>query len=266
MINQEDWVQWLQAKKLSEKSIHDYCVYFRKLDFDSINEKYLEKWINKFNNGVARAMLNNLLIYIRTHQEIPREIKELALNFEIPKITGRKKQRIPKVLTREQVHQLARAMPHKRERYMVLSTFYLGLRSEELLNLSVDCFDWEKSQVRIIGKGNKERVLPLVPNLKERLILYINENIEKNPEFSILFPISARYWRKILDKVSRKKLGRPVNPHLLRHSCGSYLHEHGLDLKEIAEYLGHSDISTTQLYVHLNKRNLNARVQNAFTN
>lgn len=264
MIDKEDWVQWLKAKKLSEKSIHDYCTYFNKLNLNSISEKTLEKFINSFNNGVARAMLNNLLTYLRTHQEIPKEIRELAVTFEIPKITGRKKQRIPKVLNKEQVHQLARAMTSKRDRYMVLCTFYLGLRSEELLNLSIDSFDWDKSQVRIIGKGNKERILPLIAELKDRLIDYINENVEKNPDFEILFPISSRYWRKILDKASRKRLGRPVNPHLLRHSCGSFLHEKGLDLKEIADFLGHSDISTTQIYVHLDKKNLNLRIQNAF--
>jgi len=263
MINEQDWIQWLQAKKLSEKSIHDYCVYFGKLDLDSLNEKYLEKWINQFNNGVARAMLNNLLIYIRTHQ-VPEQMKQLALNFEIPKVTGRKKQRIPQVLTKEQVHQLARGMSSKRDRYMVLCTFYLGLRSEELLNLSINDFDWEKSNVRIIGKGNKERVLPVIKELRDRLIDYINENVEKNPDFEILFQISSRYWRKTLDRVSRKKIGRPVNPHLLRHSCGSFLHERGLDLKEIAEFLGHADISTTQIYVHLNKRNLNSKIKEAF--
>ncbi len=266
MINEQEWVQWLQNKKLSEKSIHDYCVYFNKLEFEKLSEKYLEKFIHEFNNGVARAMLNNLLNYLRTHQTIPKEVKELALNFEVPRITGRKKQRIPQVLSKDQVHQLARGMSNKRDRYMVLCTFYLGLRSEELLSLTINDFDWEKSQVRIIGKGNKERVLPVIKELRDRLINYINENVEKNPDFEILFPISSRYWRKTLDRVSRKKIGRPINPHLLRHSCGSFLHEKGLDLKEIAEFLGHADISTTQIYVHLNKRNLNTRIQNAFSN
>jgi len=264
MINKTNWIEWLNAKGLSERTIKDYSFWFSKLDFSKISKEYLVRWIGRYNNSVARAMLKNLFLFIKTGDS-PQEIKEFVEGFEIPKHTGRKKQRVLQILDIKQVHQLADAIGNERLKYMILTTFYLGLRCSELLSLNLDSFDWEKSIVRIIGKGNKERVLPVIPQLKDRLVIYFNKQIELNPEIEKCFPIGKRYWEKKLSEKSEKILKQKVNPHLLRHSCGSYLHQRGLSLKEIADFLGHVSVNTTQIYVQLNKVNLNSRVLNAFS-
>jgi integrase/recombinase XerD len=79
-----------------------------------------------------------------------------------------------------------------------------------------------------------------------------------------LFPVSIRRWQTILEKYSRKILDKSVNPHLLRHSCGSYLYNNGLGLKEIADFLGHSSIQTAQIYVHLDKKKFDSKILGAF--
>lgn len=261
-INKEKWIENLQNKRLSDKTIKDYCGYFDKFDFEKLSRSYINKWINEHNHGPGRAFINNLLEFI-LNQDVPQETKEWVRVFKLPKQTGRKKKRVLNVITKEQVHQLAKHM-NPRERYMTLLTFFCGLRSAELLSLTIDSFDWKNSQVRVIGKGDKERVLPVVPQLRNLLVEWVNENIEKSESFNKLFDLSPRYWRKQLEKYSKKYLNLDVNPHLLRHSCGSYLHEQGLDLKEIAEFLGHDSVETTQIYVHLNKEQLNNRVLDAF--
>lgn len=264
-IDKQNWIEWLKLKGLSEKSVQDYCGYFDKLDKDKLGPAYLLKWLRDYNNGVARAMLKNLLTFIKSSPEFPQETKVWVREFEIPQKTGARKERVIITISKEQVHSLAKAMPHPRERFMVLTTFYLGLRSEELLNLKIDDFDWENGMVRIIGKRNKERILPLIPQLKDRLIEYINSEIEKNPNFEVLFGVSSRYWRHILTKWSKRTIGKQISPHGLRHSCGTFLHEQGLDLKEIADFLGHSSVNTAQIYVHLDKRNLNNKVIEALS-
>lgn len=264
MIEKNKWIDWLEIKGLSKRTIQEYMNYFSKLDLENFNYEYLVGWLTRFNNNVARAMLKNVLIYIRTNPDFPQEVKVFAGEFEIPKLTGQKKKRVPKILTRDQIHQLAWYFKTARERVMVLTTFYLGLRSQEIRTLTIDSFDWNKGTCRVIGKGNKERVIPLHPPLQNMIIEYINKEIGKNPHFHTIFPISSSFWRKKLGIGAEKCLGRWINPHLLRHSCGSFLHEQGMSLKEIAEFLGHSSINTTQIYVHLDKKKLNERIKGAF--
>jgi len=263
MIEEKNFKEWLELKGLSEKSIKDYMYWFERLDLKQVNAESVIEWLKGNNNGVSRAMIKNLIQYVRT-TDFPQEIKVSFQLFELPKQTGRKKQRLPKVIDRVKVHMIANKMSTPMHKLMVLSTFYLGLRSDELLKLTLSCFDWDKGKVRIVGKGNKERIVPLVPELKQRLIDFFNGELEKDPEYSVCFPMSDRYWRKILSRKSQKAIDQWVNPHLLRHSCGSYLKGMGLDLQEIAEFLGHSDIKTTQIYVHLDKSKLTSKVLRAF--
>ena len=160
-VDREDWIEWLQLKGLSEVTISNYNIYFDKLNFEKISNEYFLNWLKQFNNNVSRAMLKNLLHYLKTN-EFSKEIKLMAHEFEIPKITGRKKKRILDVLSKDQIHQLALAMSRSRERYMVLLTFYCGLRVSELLNIRVNDIDWENGILKVIGKGNKERSMPII--------------------------------------------------------------------------------------------------------
>jgi len=270
-IKQEDWKDWLELKGLSERTIKDYSNYFDKIKLNQMSVEYLLKFLKKYNNVVARATIKNLKQYIRTG-DFPQEIKGLFLELEIPRVTGRKKKRIPEVLTLDQVHMVANKMTSTRNYLATLTTFYLGLRLSELLSLKVNSFNWtEWSEdptvpgiVKVIGKGNKQRNLPVIPVLMERLSEWIAEELRKNPLKVFLFEISKQYWQKTLSKVSQRVLGRRVNPHLLRHSCCTYLHKKGLDLKEIADFLGHASVSTTQLYTHTNTDQLNKKIANAF--
>lgn len=264
MISKEKWVEWLKLKGLSDTSIQHYNSYFKKVEQDKLSPDSLLTFLKKNNNGVARAMIKNLLYYLRSSSDVPQETKEWVSSFQIPKQTGRKKSRVLKILTKEQVHKLAKEMQTKRDSYMVLLTFYLGLRVAELLSLNLKSFDWKQNKVHIIGKGNKERVLPLIPELQERMAEFINESVDKDPDFDFLFPISERRWRTILAKTSKRVMNRSVNPHLLRHSCGSYLNQQGLGLIEIAEFLGHTSIETAQIYVHLNKAKFDSQIIGAF--
>lgn len=268
-LDKTQWDNWLIAKGLSSNTIGQYSYYFEKFEFDKLSQSYLIEYITRYNNNVARAFLKNLLHFIKTN-EFPKEIKFLISEFEIPKITGRKKVRIPQVLSEEQTFQLTNAMETERNKIMTLLTFYGGLRVGELIKIKPYDFNWEKwlrapeelGWLKVIGKGNKQRNVFVPTKLMARVYNWIKSEVSKKQGKDVrLFKISEQRWEQILGKASQRTLGRHIHPHLIRHSASTWLAENGFSLQEISEYLGHSSIATTQLYVHLSQEKLKDKFQ-----
>jgi len=270
-VSKQEFFEWLEAKGLARLSLKSYNTYFNKFNFNEIEPVQITQFLIKYKGSVPRAMVFNVLEFIKTH-DYPSETKAYVMSIQLPKRTGRKKKRIPAVLTKTEVHMIARSMNSNRYKLMTYCNFYLGLRLSELINLRIDDFNWKEWQkhtgssgiVKIIGKGDKQRNLPVSQPLMARLFNYAVALIEKQPDNIMMFPISERRWQMVLGKISKKVIDRWVNPHLLRHSVCTFLHEEGLDLQEIAEFLGHSSIATTQIYTHINKKELNKKVIGAF--
>ena len=269
ILDETLWTSWLQAKGLSKGTIEQYNHYFRKFEFDKLSQSYLIEFINRFHNNVARAFLKNLLHFVKTN-DFPKEIKYLISEIEIPKITGRKKVRIPEILNEEQVFRLSNAVNGERNKIMVLLTFFGGLRVSELCGIKPYDFMWENwlrspeelGRLKVIGKGNKQRPVFVPSKLMARIYTWIKNEVSQVQSKDVkLFKISDRRFEQILDKASSISLGRRVHPHLLRSSCASWLAENEFTIQEISEYLGHSSISTTQLYVHLSQKKIQDKFQ-----
>lgn len=263
-FEKDKWVTWLGAKGLSPRTIKEYCFYFDKFNFETFTQSYLNEFIVKHNNLVARAFLKNLLHYIKTN-EFPKEIKVLLNEIEIPKFTGAKKVRLPNVLSPEQVQSIANAMNNQRNKFMVLISFYGGLRREELLTIKPYDFNWDgwlknpgdNGRLRVIGKRNKQRGVFIPQEIMAQIYQWIKSEVSKRQsKDEPIFNIGENRWKDILHKASVQALGKHINPHLLRHSCGSWLRDNGWDLKEIAEYLGHDSIQSTQIYTHISQEKL----------
>lgn len=149
----------------------------------------------------------------------------------------------------------------------ILETLYAtGMRVSEAVNLKKDNVNLDVGFLRCIGKGNKERVIPL----GKKAIAAINRYLEsgrdrlakgKETEFLFLNKSGSKISRVSLWKIIRKYAGaagikRPIKPHIMRHSFATHLLERGADLRSVQEMLGHSNISTTQIYTHINKDRL----------
>ena len=149
----------------------------------------------------------------------------------------------------------------------ILETLYAtGMRVSEAANLKVDSSNLDIGFLRCIGKGNKERVIPLgkkaiisikryqevarpvLLNKKESSFLFLNR-FGQNLSRQSIWKIIQRYT-----KIARIK--KHIKPHLLRHSFATHLLERGADLRSVQEMLGHANISTTQIYTHINKDRL----------
>ena len=173
--------------------------------------------------------------------------------------------KLPNFLTEEEVANLLDIKLNTaydyRNKSMLELLYATGIRVSELINLEFNQIDIENAIIRVIGKGNKERIVPLGEIAIKYLDIYIKEhrpNLIKKQNSTYIFlnntgkPISRQGFFKIVKNLcASAKIDKSISPHILRHSFATHLLTHGADLRIIQELLGHSDISTTQIYAHL---------------
>ena len=171
--------------------------------------------------------------------------------------------KLPGVLSVVEIEKLLDAPDRNTEKGVrdgaILEVFYSGgLRISELAHLSMAFFDMEEGQMRVRGKGSKVRVIPLGARAMERVRAWIPIRNSWEPRDDALF-LSRRgramgrssVWRVVKDAARIAGIRINVTPHMLRHSFATHLLDNGADLRAVQEMLGHSSISTTQLYTHV---------------
>ncbi len=185
---------------------------------------------------------------------------------------GRK---LPDPLTTEEVERLleqplAGGEPYTpirlRDSAMLETLYATGVRVSELCNLKLKDLNLEVGYVLVKGKGKKERIVPLGEIAVEKIQRYLKEGREKlldgkRSEFLFVTnrgtPISRQgFWRMVRYYAAACGINRPISPHKLRHSFATHLLENGADLRAVQKLLGHADISTTQIYTHVNRLRL----------
>jgi integrase/recombinase XerD len=191
----------------------------------------------------------------------------VAENLSLP----RRWKRLPKALTRGEIHQLltpkAPEAPPSLCDIAVLELAYAsGLRLAELRNLRLEQLHLEAGFISVIGKGNKERVVPVGSQARAALQRYLETGRPhlvnpRSPANVFLTRRGGRFaavtlWLRIKKHARHVGVRRNITPHMLRHSFATDLLENGADLRVIQELLGHSNISTTEIYTHVNPKRL----------
>tara|TARA_B100001750_G_scaffold25547_1_gene17002 strand:+ start:222 stop:1124 length:903 start_codon:yes stop_codon:yes gene_type:complete len=178
---------------------------------------------------------------------------------------------LPKLLTEEEVLQLIKAPNSRkplgfRDRTMLEILYATGLRVSELVSLKLADVNLNQGYIRVMGKGSKERLVPMGNIAKRRLKNFLGGPIteilgERQSEF--LFPtktskhMSRQAFWQIIKKYSKKVgIKSDLSPHSLRHAFATHLINHGADLRVVQMLLGHSDLSTTQIYTHIAQHRL----------
>jgi integrase/recombinase XerC len=153
--------------------------------------------------------------------------------------------------------------PARRNRALLELIYGTGIRCAELVGLDLDDVDLDERMVRVLGKGRKERIVPFGRRAQSALIDYLPARKALPGSNPALFRnrnggrLTDRYVRKLFsDRVHAIALRRRVSPHTLRHSFATHLLERGADLRAIQELLGHTSLSTTQRYTHVNARHI----------
>lgn len=219
--------------------------------------------------GRAAATLSRNLVSIRAfYQYLLRERlvdADPSLFIEAPKL----EKKLPKVLSVEDVGKLLDA-PHLelvsgvRDKAMLELLYATGIRVSELISMNVDDVHLQLGFIRCMGKGNKERNIPLSSIAIRCLTAYIHKDrkkmLKKSADEEALFigHLGTRmtrqgFWKIMKRYASEMNIESDITPHALRHSFAAHLIENGADLRSVQEMLGHSDISSTQLYVQVTK-------------
>lgn len=229
--------------------------------------------------GRAAATLSRNLVSIRAfYQYLVRERlvdADPSLFIESPKL----EKKLPKVLSIEEVGQLLDA-PHLelvsgvRDKAMLELLYATGIRVSELISMNVDDVHLQLGFIRCMGKGNKERNIPLSSIAIRCLTAYIHKDrkklLKKSADEEALFigHLGTRmtrqgFWKILKRYASEMNIESDITPHALRHSFAAHLIENGADLRSVQEMLGHSDISSTQLYVQVTKLKMKDVYNNA---
>ncbi len=187
--------------------------------------------------------------------------------IESPK-TGRG---LPKALTEEEVESLLTApdtatMLGMRDRAMLELMYATGLRVSELVGLVLPNLNLNQGVIRVIGKGQKERLVPIGDEAHDSLILYLSDGrpeILKGMQTDHVFVTTRKsgmtrqaFWYMVQRYAARCDISKKLSPHMLRHSFATHLLNHGADLRVVQLLLGHSDLSTTQIYTHIAREGL----------
>lgn len=184
---------------------------------------------------------------------------------------ARRPVRLPKTLTRSEVTALLELpvrdrVEDQRDRVMVELLYASGLRVSELVGLTLSQVDLNLGCLRVVGKGTKERLVPMGQTARDLLREYLDHIrpvLLKRRSTRVLF-VSRRgqgltrqaCWKLLLQRARRAGIAKSISPHMLRHSFATHLLEGGADLRAVQTMLGHADIATTQIYTHIERSRL----------
>jgi integrase/recombinase XerD len=275
--------RFLQVEKgLSPNSIYSYTYDLKKFsDFLSSTNKdiltatqediqqFLNFEKNKKKNS-TRTMARSLAAIRQFYNFISDKFEEIenpTSKIESPHV----EKTLPDFLSIQEVNTLFSSISENdmyelRDKAIFELLYSCGLRISEAIEILFDSVDFENSLIRVIGKGNKERLAPIGDEAKRLLKKYIQESRpdicgKRESEYLFISKKGSKLnrksvWRLLKNYVSRTKIKKNITPHTLRHSFATHLIENGADLRSVQELLGHMDISTTQVYTHLAKKKL----------
>jgi len=223
------------------------------------------------NAGAAPATVARKLAAIRGLYGYLVRTEKVGANPAELVSSPKRSEKLPTVLTTEQMRSLLERIPARtplelRDRAMLELAYSCGLRCEEIVNLDEGALDFETEQLRVLGKGQKERLLPVGEPAQRALRRYLDKGrraLLADPRERALF--LSKSGRRLSNSDVTRRLGlwtreaalaAGVSPHALRHSFATHLLEGGADLRTIQELLGHASISTTQVYTRVDAARL----------
>jgi integrase/recombinase XerD len=259
-----------------ERDLKKYTTYLQKelnhINYNTITRNDIMSFLYHLKDtGKATTTIARTIASIRSfHQFLIREKvaeQDPSVHIETPKT----ERRLPKILSSAEVDNLMEAPEGNtpfglRDRAMIELLYATGIRVSEMIQLNLSDAHLTMGFIRCLGKGNKERIIPVGRMASNALTTYIEEargQLLKKKSTDALFlnhhgnRLTRQGFWKILKKLARQaKIEKELTPHTLRHSFATHLLENGADLRAVQELLGHVDISTTQIYTHVTKTRL----------
>tara|TARA_B100000287_G_scaffold31296_1_gene29245 strand:+ start:848 stop:1741 length:894 start_codon:yes stop_codon:yes gene_type:complete len=252
-----------------ERDINRFLVFLENADSspNDLMPQTLTQWVIYLRKkGLGNRSIQRNISSLRNFYRYLHKNKEIDANpfdaIQSPKV----EERLPKSLTPEDVEKLLSFVPKTpwdfRDKAFLELLYSSGLRVSEAVNVNITSFESDFSFIKVLGKGKKERMLPVGKFAREAIEEWLKVRESLNIEIDALFTnkygkrISVRAMQERLYNISVSQGMPPVNPHMLRHSFATHILESSGDLRSIQEMLGHSSLSTTQIYTKLNFQQL----------
>ena len=217
-------------------------------------------------NSISRGLVAIKMFYkFIVRERLAKE--DVPGILELPKLI----RPLPSVLNLAEVDKMLSVIDIRdwmgiREKAALELMYATGLRVSELVELTMDGLNLDVGFIKCKGKGGKERIVPIGRSAKEAIERYMDKVrprlLKKGSDPHLFLTKLGRkvsrqsFWKMIKKLARRARIKKEITPHTLRHSFATHLLEHGADLRVVQEMLGHSDISTTQVYTHINKERL----------
>ena len=256
----DSFILYLEAKSFSsfEEVSRDHILDF----LSECKDQGLES------TTIARRLvaLKVFFRYLLQEKELEQNVTDIMDSPKLWRI-------LPEFMTGDEVSAFLKAFSAKskdplefRNRCMMEMLYSCGLRVSEMANLKVGNIIFDENIIRVLGKGSKERIVPIGQTALQLIRKYMKDSrmqLLKDASVPYLFLSNngkrldrERIWMVVKEAARRAGITKDIHPHTLRHSFASHLLENGADLRAIQEMLGHADISTTQIYTHVSAKRL----------
>ena len=237
----------LEYRNLQEEHINQYISFLfqKKMKSSSINRKI--------------SSIKSLYIFL-----VKRNfIKNSPLN---DLVTPKQEKYLPESMSEDEVDKLLNSPNvtnkiENRDKAMIEMLYATGMRISELVNLKITDVDMKRCIVKVFGKGSKERLVPFGETALDSLKSYLNDREQSSSKEIFLSNRGKKmtrvaFWQRVKVYLIRENLKNSISPHTLRHAFATHLLNRGADLRSVQLLLGHSDLSTTQIYTHIAKQRL----------
>jgi len=261
---QEIFIQDCKFRNLSKATIKDYSWYLTDInkclsDWDKITRQDVKQLVlDRLNSGQSPASANHYIRAIKAFFSFLLREEYIEKNTMAGLSLISMPDKLKPVLEPKQITKLTNVIPEKsffniRDRAMIVLLFDTAIRLNELLNIKIADVDLKNNQIKVLGKGRKDRIVPLGQKSKRELIRYLKLRGDNHSEYLFCtytgYRIMPRNFRRTLDTYG-KKIGIKIYPHLIRHSAATFLAKNEMPAQHIQILLGHSNLATTQRYIN----------------
>ncbi len=259
------------------KFFNFYGDFEHNIDFSIINEELVKEFLYKISEFIQPTTQARLISGLRLFFDFLILENKLDKNpmelIESPKLA----RKLPDVLSVDEIDQMIASIdlskPEGERNRAILETLYgCGLRVSELVNLKISDLFFDEGFIKVTGKGNKQRFVP-ISNYTQKYINIYQEHIRKNVKIKDGFedylflnrrgkPLTRNMIFMIVkDLIQKAGIKKNISPHSLRHSFATHLLENGADLRSIQLLLGHESITTTEIYLHMDRKKLHETIE-----
>jgi integrase/recombinase XerC len=239
---------------------------FQQESLEDVNYSMIRSWIvSMVDNGISNSSVNRKISSLKSFYKFLLKIKQIDSSplLKHKSLKTPKKIQIP--FSEKELDNVLNHIKYPegfdgiRDKLIIDLFYTTGIRRTELINLKMQNIDLSKNTLKVLGKRNKERILPILPIISKQINLYLSERIQlenvKDGEYfflmlkgvklndSFVYRLINYYFSNVSEKVKK-------SPHILRHTFATHLLNNGADLNSVKELLGHSSLASTQVYTH----------------